>query len=629
MSQPAFRLESRSCFVLIEPNTSPIRIGRVHAPAPFSAGVSREQGVLRLDASGRLSIEPRGSNKTEKLARGSIVWTILNNHIEHALIDGDMIALSSANAAARIATAFTVRRATAATSPPALTTPPAPIPAIHTFDARQSPPTPQPVPAPALAAQCKRTTSPSAGAGVPHAKRITMTPEERTPAPPPPPPPPPAAAPPEPALVAPARPPTLAPPELSRDSALFSLPGLISYDVAVEEGTFDVGGGVFDSSVESLVFESLPRMPLKRAQEARDAKPQLFSQRQEVSLLSSDDEDADVEPQASAEEAAEAEAAAAAQQARDNDVAARSSCTFYGIDATGGRTCSHDGKCFQRSPEHYMQFAHPCEISKPYCPKLLRGEKCFNKGAEFEQHNRSFSHGPLPSAMEAARMSRPSSSTSLSSSSSSAARPHVARPPFASSSVPHAAAPASAPRAAASSAAAYSAAPSSFASTRGGRPTKRMAAACTMLTAARRVAPLPLFVAHAILTMRRNVDWRSNLALLDSDVRHQPTNIKLRYNLGVVLTRDATLQRQEEALLHLREARRCAWPSAARRPSVLALVLACSRACSLALVLTCSRACSLAHLLSTWCSPQADASLPRGGSHRGERAEGPGQTRGG
>lgn len=116
-----------------------------------------------------------------------------------------------------------------------------------------------------------------------------------------------------------------------------------------------------------------------------------------------------------------------------------------------------------------------------------------------------------------------------------------------------------------------------------------MAVARTMLTAARRVTPLPLLVAHAVLTMRRNVDWRSSLALLDSDVRHQPTNSKLRYNLGVVLTRDATLQRQEEALVHLREARRCA------RPCLRGLLLPKSAACLL-MVLTLALVCSRASL---------------------------------
>jgi hypothetical protein len=43
---------------------------------------------------------------------------------------------------------------------------------------------------------------------------------------------------------------------------------------------------------------------------------------------------------------------------------------------------------------------------------------------------------------------------------------------------------------------------------------------------------------HAVLVLRRNNDWRTNLSLLRSGVQHQPTNCKLRYNLAHVLSRD-------------------------------------------------------------------------------------------
>ena len=49
---------------------------------------------------------------------------------------------------------------------------------------------------------------------------------------------------------------------------------------------------------------------------------------------------------------------------------------------------------------------------------------------------------------------------------------------------------------------------------------------------------LPLLCMHAILALRRNNDWRTNLALLTSGVAHQPTNSKLRYNLGLTLYRE-------------------------------------------------------------------------------------------
>ena len=43
----------------------------------------------------------------------------------------------------------------------------------------------------------------------------------------------------------------------------------------------------------------------------------------------------------------------------------------------------------------------------------------------------------------------------------------------------------------------------------------------------RRLVILLLLVFHSILTMRRNLDWRTNLTLLQSGVDHQPTNSKL------------------------------------------------------------------------------------------------------
>ena len=49
---------------------------------------------------------------------------------------------------------------------------------------------------------------------------------------------------------------------------------------------------------------------------------------------------------------------------------------------------------------------------------------------------------------------------------------------------------------------------------------------------------LPLFCMHTVLVLRRNNDWRTNLSLLVSGVAHQPTNSKLRYNLGLTLFRE-------------------------------------------------------------------------------------------
>ena len=69
------------------------------------------------------------------------------------------------------------------------------------------------------------------------------------------------------------------------------------------------------------------------------------------------------------------------------------------------RACKWDGRCFQRSCVHWASFSHPLELSKPYCPELLRGGACRNHGAH--EHNEAYSHGPLPLAMRAAAASGP------------------------------------------------------------------------------------------------------------------------------------------------------------------------------------------------------------------------------
>ena len=69
------------------------------------------------------------------------------------------------------------------------------------------------------------------------------------------------------------------------------------------------------------------------------------------------------------------------------------------------RVCKWDGRCFQRSCVHWASFSHPRELSKPYCPELLRGGACRNHGAH--EHNEAYSHGPLPLAMRAAAASGP------------------------------------------------------------------------------------------------------------------------------------------------------------------------------------------------------------------------------
>ena len=83
----------------------------------------------------------------------------------------------------------------------------------------------------------------------------------------------------------------------------------------------------------------------------------------------------------------------------------------------------------------------------------------------------------------------------------------------------------------------------------------------------RRLVILLLLVFHSILTMRRNLDWRTNLTLLQSGVDHQPTNSKLLYNIGLVyhqggegvlegMEASEPKERHDEAMVYLREARR-------------------------------------------------------------------------
>ena len=56
---------------------------------------------------------------------------------------------------------------------------------------------------------------------------------------------------------------------------------------------------------------------------------------------------------------------------------------------------------------------------------------------------------------------------------------------------------------------------------------------------------------HGAFTLRRNVDWRTNLALLQAGVAHQPTNSKLQYNLGYAYHREVSPPQPHEALRHL------------------------------------------------------------------------------
>jgi hypothetical protein len=62
---------------------------------------------------------------------------------------------------------------------------------------------------------------------------------------------------------------------------------------------------------------------------------------------------------------------------------------------------------------HWLRYAHPRETVKEYCPNLAAGRRCFNKGSVWDDHNKLFSHGPLPSAIRAAlQAAQPHAATS-------------------------------------------------------------------------------------------------------------------------------------------------------------------------------------------------------------------------
>ena len=121
--------------------------------------------------------------------------------------------------------------------------------------------------------------------------------------------------------------------------------------------------------------------------------------------LSSDEEDAE------GEEGSEEAAKAGAELRREIERRASAPC--------GSKVCRFDGRCFRREPQHWLDHAHPCELAKDYCPNLAMGRPCFNKGPEFESHNALFSHGPLPSALEAAAAAAAASAASATNASSS------------------------------------------------------------------------------------------------------------------------------------------------------------------------------------------------------------------
>ena len=100
----------------------------------------------------------------------------------------------------------------------------------------------------------------------------------------------------------------------------------------------------------------------------------------------------------------------------------------------GHTRCRFDGSCYRRDVAHWLQYGHPCELDKDYCPSLAIGQPCHNKGPEFASHNALFSHGPLPSAIEAAIASgAPTHSSSAAAASAAASSSYTSSYTFSAS----------------------------------------------------------------------------------------------------------------------------------------------------------------------------------------------------
>ena len=61
------------------------------------------------------------------------------------------------------------------------------------------------------------------------------------------------------------------------------------------------------------------------------------------------------------------------------------------------RVCQFDGRCFRRDPQHYVDFGHPIERTKPMCTAVLRCERCFDKS---DAHVQGSYHGPSATVLE-------------------------------------------------------------------------------------------------------------------------------------------------------------------------------------------------------------------------------------
>ena len=75
--------------------------------------------------------------------------------------------------------------------------------------------------------------------------------------------------------------------------------------------------------------------------------------------------------------------------------------------------CNHDGACFRRNTQHFMDVCHPIEQTKPKCPLLLSFKECVPhkchrfcapgcpKKAASDAHMKQFYHGPSSAQLQA------------------------------------------------------------------------------------------------------------------------------------------------------------------------------------------------------------------------------------
>ena len=120
-----------------------------------------------------------------------------------------------------------------------------------------------------------------------------------------------------------------------------------------------------------------------------------------IDLSSSEEEEDDDDGIGSA--AYDAAVADAAFAEREAQVEARATCALYD---RGRHCCKFDGSCFRRNAAHFLEFRHPQEMQKAYCPNLLRTGKCSVVDNEHDDdgqsHKEIFSHHPLPAELRAA-----------------------------------------------------------------------------------------------------------------------------------------------------------------------------------------------------------------------------------